>query len=421
MIDDESGPIYLEITRTTTMTGTVDTVTLDADTMEKIVRQARIGNKGAVRIIIDDLQDDPADEIVLRVPDASLSMLSEAGFDFIIEIGGLKISLPQASVGQIAAQSDDLFFRVVPVRNDARRAEAERRMRNSAEMQSVARGQEVQTIGQPMIVEANYSGEKSLLMLPLEGVLLPEPPGERERYLSGIMVFVEHGDGEIAVKHGIIHYDERGEPVGIEVEVEKFSMFMTVHLSAGSPSHSRYISGYPGRLFRPDGPVTRAELATMIAYNVTPPAESAANMWRFPDLSETHGAFETILPFLDSGWMTGYPDGSFRPDQPVTRAEFALIAMQMKGLEARSGNSFKDTAGHWASGAIEALKGAGILSGYPNGLFKPDRILSRAEAVVMLNRLLGIAPLEADVPTWADVPATHWAFGSIEAAAIKQD
>jgi hypothetical protein len=99
----------------------------------------------------------------------------------------------------------------------------------------------------------------------------------------------------------------------------------------------------------------------------------------------------------------------------------AIIALRLSGLSEKDGETFTDTKGHWASGAIESLAAAGLLKGYPDGSYKPDRPITRAEAVVLFNRLLGIAPLSGDIaPSWPDVPSTHWAFRDIEAATERK-
>ncbi|OBR68892.1 hypothetical protein A7K91_25755 [Paenibacillus oryzae] len=114
------------------------------------------------------------------------------------------------------------------------------------------------------------------------------------------------------------------------------------------------------------------------------------------------------------GIVTGYADGSYRPDDKVTRAEFATMVMKAFGLTGLNGASFPDTAGHWASSAIAALQAEGIISGYKNGSFRPDQNISRAEMVAMLARLTTYVP--ATTNSFSDTTGS-WAAEPIHAFA----
>ncbi|HYG58257.1 MAG TPA: S-layer homology domain-containing protein, partial [Symbiobacteriaceae bacterium] len=108
---------------------------------------------------------------------------------------------------------------------------------------------------------------------------------------------------------------------------------------------------------------------------------------------------------------------------PITRAEVATIAARFKKLDPVAGSAaFPDVAGHWAADWIKATFGAGIVTGYPDGTFKPQQAISRAEFVTIINRLLGRGPLLGR-PTvrWPDVPAIHWAYGQVEEASVPHE
>ncbi|PQP89817.1 S-layer homology domain-containing protein [Paenibacillus sp. AR247] len=117
--------------------------------------------------------------------------------------------------------------------------------------------------------------------------------------------------------------------------------------------------------------------------------------------------------------MKGYEDGTFKPEQAITRAEMATLASRLKPVASAVGSGFRDTAGHWAESAIAKAQGAGILNGYPDGTFRPSKALTRAEAVTALNRALGRGPLygTAALP-WSDVPAEYWAYKDIAEASL---
>ncbi|WP_167330849.1 S-layer homology domain-containing protein, partial [Paenibacillus sonchi] len=135
----------------------------------------------------------------------------------------------------------------------------------------------------------------------------------------------------------------------------------------------------------------------------------------FSDVPSGYWAAEAIAGAAETGLMTGYPDGSFKPKQHITRAEMASLAAQLSKRSDVSGEGFTDVAaGHWALSAILQAQGAGILNGYTDGTFRPGKALTRAEAVTAVNRALGRGPLfGAEASPWSDVPLTHWAFADI--------
>lgn len=136
-----------------------------------------------------------------------------------------------------------------------------------------------------------------------------------------------------------------------------------------------------------------------------------------------HWAEESVKSLIDKEILNGYPDGSFRPDQSITRAELAKTLATAYGLEGSGPKGqFPDTTEHWAEEYIDALANAKIITGYPDGSFKPESPITRAEMVVMLTRLLKIGAEEEHytidfVPTFPDLEKDHWAFYQIEMAA----
>lgn len=127
-----------------------------------------------------------------------------------------------------------------------------------------------------------------------------------------------------------------------------------------------------------------------------------------------------IQQLVDRGVVNGYPDNTFRPERNITRAEFAKLmskAFQIDPVD--SAPPFADLKGHWARRYIAALVDAKIIEGYEDGTFRPGRSVSRAEMLSMVTRALKAVgqgdQLTADwPPTYADVAASHWAFLPIE-------
>ena len=151
------------------------------------------------------------------------------------------------------------------------------------------------------------------------------------------------------------------------------------------------ITGYEDGSYLPDSSLTRAEAAAIIAraYGLTSDAEEST----FSDVSSTHWGLQYIEACVEAGIINGYEDGTYKPDQYVTRVELAkMIAMaEQLALDAAE-SSFSDvSADHWGLQYIEACVEAGIVNGYTNGTFLPANNVTRAEAAAMIARALGLA------------------------------
>ncbi|MGE5508185.1 MAG: S-layer homology domain-containing protein [Chitinophagales bacterium] len=140
-------------------------------------------------------------------------------------------------------------------------------------------------------------------------------------------------------------------------------------------------------------------------------------------LSDINGSWAKgdIQQLVDRGVVTGYPDGTFRPARNVTRAEFAKMMAKAFHIDPVDGNSFKDTQGHWAQHYIKALVDAKIIQGYEDNTFRPDRTVTRAEELAMITRALKVddqnEQLSSDWPaSYADLDSKNWAFVPVEIA-----
>ncbi|MGB9553860.1 MAG: S-layer homology domain-containing protein, partial [bacterium] len=138
----------------------------------------------------------------------------------------------------------------------------------------------------------------------------------------------------------------------------------------------------------------------------------------FPDL-QGHWAQAVISKLLEKGIVSGYPDGTFKPDQPITRAEFSTILCRVLGISpSEAGSNFADLQGHWAEKYIVPLVEKGLIKGYPDGTFAPDQPIKRCEVAAIMARALTLPPLIGK-PSFSDIDTTHWAFGLVEAIASK--
>ncbi|WBW49529.1 Rib/alpha-like domain-containing protein [Peptoniphilus equinus] len=178
--------------------------------------------------------------------------------------------------------------------------------------------------------------------------------------------------------------------------------------------HIAYINGYPDETVRPDGNMTRAEAAAMLArlkgYTMT--NDAAPNFTDTP--SDWYNT--AINAVVEHGLMNGYPDGSFHPNAPITRAEFAKMIQSID--QANSGDApFADVENHWGEAAIDQAYGNDRIAGYPDGTFKPDNNITRAEAAKMLNSLFdrmvrarGLEDVLADIRKFTDLDESHWGY-----------
>ena len=194
-----------------------------------------------------------------------------------------------------------------------------------------------------------------------------------------------------------------------------------VAVSTEKVNQPAYIAGFPDGTFKPSNQVTRAEAVRMFVKLVNNGAELPKNpTTSFKDANNAWYSDE-INYAVAKGFIKGYSDGTFKPNQAITRAEFAqMISAFVKNGYPGTG-SFKDVKGHWASDAISALYGNKNIKGYSDGTFKPDQKLTRAEAVTILNSVFGrntksnsfANVSEAGLRRFSDVSKSHWAYYEI--------
>lgn len=193
--------------------------------------------------------------------------------------------------------------------------------------------------------------------------------------------------------------------------------------------HFAFLVGYAGGTFGPERNMTRAEVTTMFARLLTEQIDTAKTYPNtFTDVPSTHWAADYIGYMQQFGIVTGYTDGSFRPDAPVTRAEFAAIASRFEKLTEGS-KSFTDVPDtYWAVRYINFAATRGWVTGYSDGTFKPENPITRAEVAAVTCRLLErsadqtyIRSHIGELRTFADVTESHWAYWYAMEAANGHD
>ena len=193
--------------------------------------------------------------------------------------------------------------------------------------------------------------------------------------------------------------------------------------------HLAFLSGYANGTFEPDRNMTRAEVTTMFARLLA--EKMAADQTysnTFSDVAKSHWAANYIGYMQQFGIITGYADGSFRPDASVTRAEFAAIASRFERLTEGT-KSFSDVpSSHWAAKYINFAATRGWVNGYADGTFRPNNSITRAEVAAVTCRLLErnadqsyIRSHLSELRAFTDVSESHWAYWYTMEAANGHD
>lgn len=194
-----------------------------------------------------------------------------------------------------------------------------------------------------------------------------------------------------------------------------------------SVDHYAYIIGYTDGLVHPEANITRAEVATIFFRLMTDEfrMEHWATENSFPDVQAKNWFNNGVSTSAKAGIIKGYEDGSFRPNRNITRAEFAAIAARFLSDEVNLPVSFSDISGHWAENEINRAVKAGWIKGYTDGTFRPDQPITRAEAVTLINRMLDRTPdkdhLLPDMIRWPDNTEDKWYYAAMQEATNSHD
>ena len=197
-------------------------------------------------------------------------------------------------------------------------------------------------------------------------------------------------------------------------------------VSLNKDDHYAYIIGYPDGTVQPQGKITRAEVATIFFRLLMDETRTA--MWStendYSDVAREDWFNNAISTLTGGSIVLGYPDGTFRPNNPITRAEFATIAARFDKSEPDTSDSkLTDIKGHWAEQYIKKAEALGYIEGYEDHSFKPNQDITRAEAMTLINRVLDRATvkihglLEDDMVQWIDNMDTgKWYYVAVQEA-----
>ena len=213
-----------------------------------------------------------------------------------------------------------------------------------------------------------------------------------------VKIIVNDGYLEITRSGG---YHPRPKPT---VEIEDDDA-----LGLNTTDHFAYIVGYGNGEVRPQNNITRAEVATIFFRLLTDDVrdENLTKTNRYSDVTRADWYNTAVSTLSSMGIITGYPDGTFRPNAAITRAEFAAIAARFDSNGDKTTAKFSDIATHWAKDEISIAYNNGWINGYPNGTFGPQRDITRAETMTLVNRVLNRQPETEDdllpnMTVWTD-------------------
>ncbi|WP_318615893.1 InlB B-repeat-containing protein, partial [Sporosarcina sp. YIM B06819] len=433
-VDVETGTTIIKtpVVRTTDANGTIkDQVTFTSKKADETIGKLKDQNQNTAKIIIPDTED-KVKEVNVTVPKAAVSQLANGQVNLEIFTENVLIHVPQSSMQDF---DEDLYFRVIPLKDQAEKNVVEQRAKQEEIVQKVSKGKTIQVLGRPMTIETNMENRPVTLTLPLLDSL-PKDESKRQEMLNNLAVYIEHDDGTLEVIKGKLVVYKNGEQ-GIEFDINKFSTFTLLYMEGlddylkEQDTHSAYIQGYLDKTFRPEAPVTRAHMAAMLARN-SGYSEQTGITNGYKDVPKTHWAYNDILAVKNTGFMVG--DGkSFNPNNSITRAQMATIVYrwvknacendpdaykQCASLSNINAVSYTDVSSkHSAAQAILAIQKFKIMEGYADGTFRLEEKLTRAQAVKVLNRLFKRGPLNGDFKSsFKDVKTSHWAFREIEEA-----
>ena len=210
-------------------------------------------------------------------------------------------------------------------------------------------------------------------------------------------------DGKLTIK-GVPYYPPYYPPAPPTVKIEDDDA-----LGLNTTDHFAYIVGYGNGEVRPQNNITRAEVATIFFRLLTDDVrdENLTKTNRYSDVAATSWYNTAVSTLSSMGIITGYPDGTFRPNAAITRAEFAAIAARFDNDGDKTAAKFSDIATHWAKDEISIAYNNGWINGYPNGTFGPQRDITRAETMTLVNRVLNRQPeteedLLPNMTVWTD-------------------
>ena len=193
--------------------------------------------------------------------------------------------------------------------------------------------------------------------------------------------------------------------------------------------HKVYIHGYPDGTVQPFGMITREEVVTALYRLLKDEVKAQITTTEndFSDVESDRWSITEVSSMANAGYVNGYEDGSFRPGNAITRAEFAAIMLRFFADDDKANdvNPYSDITGHWAEDSIISAYVKNLFVGYPDGTFKPDAYITRAEAMTVINRITVRKPhkdgfVEGHID-WPDINESEWYYNDVIEATNSHD
>jgi hypothetical protein len=273
----------------------------------------------------------------------------------------------------------------------------------------------------PYVLDANNTDYLPLAYFVVTGNMTGNVTNESDSSpISGALVNLSNGQNNISLSDGI--YTINQVPIGsyfmmttasgyapnitsinvtegtnvkdIQLEKCRNDFFSDINCGHWGYVYIKYLyahnitSGYPDGTFKPENQITRAEVAAFIirAMNLS----YTGGLTDFPDVPNTHWSYPFVMAAKQNGIISGYPDGRFKPDNKVTRSEISVMVTNARDWTYSGGlTDFPDVPNtHWSYPYVMAVKEKNIVGGYPDGTFKPDNSATRAENSVMISKMM---------------------------------
>ena len=259
-----------------------------------------------------------------------------------------------------------------------------------------------------------------------------EVPVDEEKYSSGSEVIVLDSGDLSREGYTFEGWNTKADGSGTSYKSEDiFSITEDTTLYAqwkkddilDKENHNAYLIGYPDGTVQPDGNITRAEVSAIYFRLMTD--EAREEFWKtsnnYTDVVKEAWYNNEVSTLSNAGVIKGYPEGDFKPDGDITRAEFASMTARFLGDKVKATNGkLNDIEGHWAKEDINKLVAEGIIEGYEDGSFKPEQSITRAEAAKIVNGILERTPhkdgLLEDMKVWPDNNEKAWYYVDIQEA-----
>ncbi|MBB2183475.1 hypothetical protein H0486_11350 [Lachnospiraceae bacterium MD1] len=213
----------------------IDSVDIDQSKAEEVIQKVLKQKQNKILIEVDGTEDNKADEVNFIIKKAAVKKLSVNEIALEVTTENVRIDIPKETVQAVAEDGKDLIFRVTPLDKKDEKAAVVENAITAKVVQTATGGDEAVALGNPLRIETTYQGYPTKLVFSLKDIEIPEDETQRDLFLSGLGVYVNHSDGEQEFNRGTIIYDSDGNPVGIEIDVSKFSTFTMISIINEAP------------------------------------------------------------------------------------------------------------------------------------------------------------------------------------------